>query len=105
MSRPKDPTRYPDFCYQLIDEFQKDPEAVFSFSCDTQGEAKNFQITFNSFKKAAYEAGWAESRCAVLPNIVARIVKQEDGTIKVMVSNINSIGAVARWNREAKRDS
>lgn len=73
MSRPKDPLRYPEPLYRMIDELDKKPNSPWFFQFESRAEVTNFRLTFNSFKKAALDHGWGKSRCPSLASMVCRV--------------------------------
>jgi len=98
MSRPKDPTRYPAFVYRTIEILDKYPEKVLEFPCDSLKEAQSFQAMFNSFKRAAMDHGWDQTRCPSLASMVVRVIKRET-SIVATVSCIDKDPAFLRWGK------
>lgn len=105
MSRPKDPLRYPAFCLATARQLSKTPSKPIEFPCRDMAEARNFKLTFNSFKKAALDAGWnlpgqPTMRVDVsgLANMIVRIIEDAQG-IRAEVSHIDYDPAVSRWNK------
>lgn len=103
MSRSREPGRYPLFCYKIIQDLEARPTQPIVLDCLDYKEAKNLQMTFNAFKRAALDAGWDNMTSKnyrgirSLSQMVARF-KNEDGKFSVEFLNINTDSAVSRWN-------
>ena len=98
MSRPKDPTRYPAFLRASIEKLDRKPSTPIVFDCNDRAEARNLQLMFNCFKKAALDAGWGKIEYPTLGVIAARI-KEEDGKYSVSLFNLEGDPAIQRWGR------
>jgi hypothetical protein len=103
MSRPKDPMRYPAFCYQTIRLLNQTPSKPLEFPCRDKAAAHNFRVTFNCFKKAALDAGW-DDKFPTLANMIVRISEVPGGTWVAQVIHIDYDSDVSIWNKAVGLD-
>lgn len=110
MSRSKDPSRYPNFCYKTMQDLEDFPTKPKVILCKDKKEAHNLKFTWNCFKRAALDAGWANPsnsnfRGLALPCMVCRLTElKNSGQWQAEISNINLDDAVARWNEQVGCD-
>ena len=101
MSRPKDPRRYPLWCFDIADKLNKDRDFVFTIQCSSMREAKDFLLWFNSFKKAAHEFGWTdphtENPVRFWPELNEYTCRAMDDPPRVQVAHRENSDRVKSW--------
>lgn len=101
MSRPRDPARYPMYCSQIVFQLQDRPKEKIVLEATDLKDARNCQMTFNAFKRAALETKWDQTHAMPrLTNIVARVEHNEQGEYRVEFLDLNTDPSVARWNKK-----